>query len=199
MSTSLFKPGTLIEMTSEARAILIDRYKRYTLKQTRGMVVGPHPNLDHCIMVRLEGEKRVRSFDASYWSRSTPIEPAERAQLKAFMLWARRRKVGPHKRVTDLTEGQVEDLVVEYLTETKPLALHVPTWRPRLGDDLNVYMNPVTGIGGGLRGQGIVMAVTKGGRVRVRFDGKDLMFRWGLSGSFTHTIDKWSWYHIERV
>lgn len=194
-----FAPGTPVELTEEGIDTLVIKAKRLKPGQTTGIVVGPSPNLSHCIMVQFDGELVARSFDADYWRKVQPVEPALRDQLTNFMLWARRRKVGPRKRVTDLTPAQAKDLVVDYLTETKPKALMVPTWRPRLGDEVRVYLNPVTGIGGGWKGAGIVMAVTTGGGVRVRFEGEDLMFRWGANGQFSRNIDQWRWYHIERA
>jgi hypothetical protein len=64
----VFRKGDHVVLTDEGSDILIKRYKR--LKMNTGHVTGFSRKLSHCIMVRVEGTKKPRSFDASYWTRA---------------------------------------------------------------------------------------------------------------------------------
>ncbi len=75
-------------------------------------------------------------------------------------------------------------------------------WVPKAGEQVRVYMNPVTGIGGGLIGVRFVHRVTPTGWIRVMMDPKTkatALFKPSVMqpGTYRRHLSDWNWHHIE--
>ncbi len=64
----VFRKGDHVVLTKEGLNILVKQCK--LLKMNTGHVTGFSRKFAHCIMVRVEGTKKPRSYDASYWTRA---------------------------------------------------------------------------------------------------------------------------------